>query len=147
VVNKEKLWRVAFFLAIAVFTMGAIALTTGQDKRYATVVADGVLVNGVTVVYSDSFYIAGESGYGIWTRATSVAGTPIVSYTVEFAPKDEAALFSELEGGSGTLGTADENPHNDILVGHAMNWARIRINGVAGNEADSLVDVVIGRQK
>ena len=67
----------------------------------------------------------------------------MVSLTIEFSPTKVAANFSELEGGSGTLAVADELPHNDILVGKASNWGRIRINGVTGNPSDTTVDVVI----
>lgn len=145
---REKLILCLLFGVLATVAMGSISFNTSTtvgiyQSDHSVVVASDKLVSAVTAVYSDVFPLGGRKSLGLWGRATSVAGTPVVSYTIEFAPTKTAADFSELEGGSGTLAINDENPHNDILVNKYSNYARIRINGVGANPVDTLVDMVI----
>lgn len=148
-VRVSRFWLLAVLLLTQIVIMGAINYSGSTpthrqyEKKYGSIVASDLLVNGVTAVYSDIFPMGSYKTGGIWFRATSASGTPVVSATIEFSPTQDAANFSEIEGGSGTLSVNDELPHNDFIVVKQSTWGRIRVNGVGANPADTLVDIVI----
>jgi hypothetical protein len=150
-VKKKSVLIVA--LLATVFGMGAISLDYGTapdknfQKKYGTVVASDLACASAATVYSDIFPIGSTVEMGVWCRATSAAGTPDVTFTLETAPTKELANFAELTGGGWSLAVNDELPHPDLLPTKACNWGRIKIVGGGTNPSDTLIDIVINRAR
>lgn len=124
--------------------MAVVTQTSRISKKQALSIFDSELVNGTAVVKSGGFNMpGGREIHSIWAVATSVAGTPDVHVTVEFAPEDTASLYVTVDGAGTNVDLDDEDNHLTELLWVAAPFGRIVLTGQAGNPADTIVTVFI----
>lgn len=78
--------------------------------------------------------------FGLWIKATSVAGTPDIAVKILQAFDDTAADYVVPEANGILSGSiADENAHIFLVQPTPMPWLRYQVVGNPANPADTLV--------
>lgn len=113
--------------------------------------ADGssgiIAVASTATVYSRSFDLSLAKFFGLWIIATSVTGTPNIKVELEEGPtrpttegSAETTLFVEPDGFDDLFSAInDELAHIKTIAPVPMKYGRLKITGLEGNPADTLV--------
>ena len=112
-------------------------------------------VAGETTVYSRSFRLSMATFFGIWLKATSVIGTPNIKIELEEGPvvpttegSAETTLFVEPDGFDDIFSAInDELAHIKTISPVPMAYGRLKITGLSGNPADTLLSAKLFLQE
>ena len=106
-----------------------------------------IAINADEIIYTGSFPLNRSDVFGIWAKATSVAGTP--SLTIELQesyrkPATEGTAdtnYVEPDSFSDVMTISDENAHVDVVAPAPMMYGRYKITGGATNPSDTVLTI------
>jgi hypothetical protein len=111
------------------------------------------LVNGTASVESavtaaiNGIAIAEFGFFGVWLKATSVAGSPNITVTFEQSYDDTAANYvSPATGGTVVATSTSEAAQVFTIAPVPLPRIRFKVQGIAGNQTDTIVTLYFFQQ-